>query len=172
MIIKLIGSLLVIGSSSLLGLYFAGRDDFRISDLTEWKKALLILRSEIAYSSKPLAEAAEHIGKSRGPAGESFAAFADHLARRQAGEVSAIWQSSIEQTEKKSYLSREDNEFIKNFGGTLGSVDKAMQLNAIDLTIEYINNSIDNLRVSSSKNKKMYASLGILSGLLIVAVLF
>jgi len=61
---------------------------------------------------------------------------------------------------------------LENFGKTLGFLDKSMQLNSIDLTVSYIDSKSEMLTSQDEKNRKMYGSLGILGGMLIVVVLF
>ncbi|MDR1912993.1 MAG: stage III sporulation protein AB [Clostridiales bacterium] len=172
MIMKIIGSIVVCASSSLIGFYFANADGFRINELNEWKRALLILRSEIAFTRSPLAEAAETISTRVGkPVNAIFKELASSLSQRAGNDTFEIWESTISVKHKSSYLCREDWQCLKDFGKTLGNLDKSMQLSAIDQTISYIDLKTITVRVSDEKNKKLYGSLGILGGLLIVVIL-
>jgi len=64
-----------------------------------------------------------------------------------------------------------DIEQFMSLGSSLGYLDGEMQLNGIEMVISYIDMVTEELKVSSDKNKKMYRSLGVLGGILIVIVL-
>ena len=172
MILKIVGAVLVLSSSTLLGLYFSRLDDFRISDLNEWKKALLILRSQIAYASMPLPEAmgvtADRVGA---PVSRALSRFSALLSGRDNPDVCSVWIDALRGSAPGSYLKREDWDWLYNFGKTLGFLDREMQLNSIDLTVSYISGKTETLSAQSGKNRKMFGSLGILCGMLTVIIL-
>jgi stage III sporulation protein AB len=171
-ILKILGAVLVCGASALLGMYFGSMETFRMNDLNEWKKALLILRSEIAFASTPLPEAMEHMAeRTMKPARFVFQAFAENLSGKSKDSVPLLWRESIDKWKKQSFLAREDWEWLYAFGNTLGYLDKSMQISTIDMTISYIGDKVEFLEKHSEKNKKMYRSLGILGGLLLAVIL-
>jgi len=171
MILKILGAVLVCSSSALLGLYFARLDSFRISDLNEWKKALLILRSQIAFAAVPLPEAmSSAAGRVGAPVSQTLAQFAKRLLSRDCTDIYMVW-SNILNENAGGYLKKEDLDWLRNFGKTLGYLDKSMQLSSIDLTVSYIDNKSEMLAYQSEKHKKMYSSLGILGGMLTVVIL-
>jgi stage III sporulation protein AB len=172
MILRIIGALLVCSSSALLGMYFARLDSFRCSDLNEWKKALLILRSQISFAATPLPEAmSTTAGRVGAPVSQTLMLFSQRLLKRESSDIFGIWKTTLNESFKKSYLKQEDLEWLGNFGKTLGFLDKAMQLNSIDLTVSYIDSKTEILSSQSEKNKKMFGSLGILGGMLAVVIL-
>ena len=172
MILKIFGAILVCGSSSLLGLYFSRLDSFRVSDLSEWKKALLILRSQIAFTAEPLPEAMSGAARRVGaPVSQTLEIFAKRLQTRDNADIYAIWNETLNENVKGGYLKREDYDCLRNFGKTLGYLDKAMQLNSIDMTISYIDGKSEMLIIQNEKNKKMFSSLGVIGGLLTVVIL-
>ncbi|MDR1560041.1 MAG: stage III sporulation protein AB [Clostridiales bacterium] len=172
MILKIVGAVLVCASSALLGLYFARLDSFRVSDLNEWKKALLILRSQIAFAAVPLPEAtlcaASRVGD---PVSKTLASFAERLSNRDSADIYGTWRKTLRENTSGSYLKQEDWEWLGNFGKTLGFLDRAMQLNSIDLTISYIDGKTEILSVQGEKNRRMFGSLGILGGMMTVVIL-
>ena len=172
MILKIAGAVLVLASSSILGIYFAQLDSFRISDLDEWKKALLILRSQIAFAVLPLPEAmgviSERVGE---PVSRALSQFSTRLTGRDSADIYTIWTGCLKDSAAGSHLKQEDWDWLNNFGKTLGFLDKDMQLNSIDLTVTYIDNKTELLSAQSEKNKKMFGSLGILCGMLTVIIL-
>jgi len=172
MLLRIIGAVLVCSSSALLGMYLARLDHYRSIDLNEWKKAMLILRSQIAFAAVPLPEAmnitAERVGE---PVSATLKLFAQRLLSKDSADVYSIWTNTVKGELKNSYLKQEDFDWLSNFGKTLGFLDTTMQLNSIDLTVSYIDSKTEALAIQSEKHKKMYGSLGILGGLLTVVIL-
>ena len=56
---KIVGAILVIFSSSAMGLYLSNELKTRIVDLKELKKILLLLRGDIQYANTLLPEAVQ-----------------------------------------------------------------------------------------------------------------
>jgi stage III sporulation protein AB len=169
---KILGLVLVCGASTLLGVYFGSLSSLRLLELEEWKKALLMLKSEISFSSAPLPEAMKNIGQRvQNPVGKIFSSFSQILESREKADLSLIWDKAMSKWKKDSHLTQEDSNWLGNFGRTLGYLDKSMQLGAIDLTVGYITGQTEVLAVQSAKTKKMYRSLGVLCGLLIAVIL-
>jgi stage III sporulation protein AB len=171
--LKIGGALLMVISSVILGFYYAAREMLRIKELMEFKKALLILASEIEYTAAPLFEAAANISKRADkPASAFFADFASGLAENSGETVYRLWESAVEKHKRRYSLAEEDWEALLAFGKTLGYLDKKMQLNAIDFTNRYIDEKTAALQVGCDKNKRMYRSLGMLGGVLAAVVLW
>ncbi|MDR1642097.1 MAG: stage III sporulation protein AB [Clostridiales bacterium] len=170
--LKIIGIILVCGASSLLGTYFGSLPQHRVDELNLWKKALLMLRAEIAFASSPLPEAMRNISMRAGkPVGPVFLDIAQALEAREKTDMSLIWARSFAKGQKESHLSDEDRGWINNFGQTLGYLDKQMQIGAIDLACGYMDSQAKALGPSCVSAKKMCQSLGVLGGILIAVVL-
>ena len=160
-------------SCTALGFYFAAQEKLRVQDLQEFKKALMILSSEIEHMRTPLPLACANISKrTAGTVSILFEQFSDLLSH-EAGETAyQLWLQALESQKKRSYLATEDWDAIENFGKTLGYLDKQMQQSAITCTVEYIDEKTTSLQTQSDKNSRMYRSLGIIGGLLLVVVLW
>ncbi|MCL2198998.1 MAG: stage III sporulation protein AB [Defluviitaleaceae bacterium] len=171
MFIRIIGILLVMAGSVGLGIFFAAKESFRVQDLLEFKKALLILSSEIEYMRSTLTEACANIAKrTSGGVSHVFQSFAESLKDHDGETAYRLWLTSIQND--KIFLAPEDKTVIEDFGKTLGYLDKEMQKNAIEYTVTYIDEKTTALQKQSDKNKRMYHSLGVIGGLLITVVLW
>ena len=83
---RLLGSVLVLGATLWFGAYFAAKEKYRLQELAELERAILLLQSQIAYLSAPLTEVLESISwKAEGVIGEIFA---------QAAAVSSVPSST------------------------------------------------------------------------------
>jgi stage III sporulation protein AB len=154
-----------------LGLYYSVKEGFRVQDLLEFKKALLILSSEIEYMRSTLAEACANIAKRTGlGVSPIFANFSRLLAEGEGETAYQLWLTALESG--NTFLAPEDKTVLEDFGKTLGYLDKEMQKNAINYAVTYIDEKTTKLQTQSDKNKKMYRSLGVIGGLLITVVLW
>jgi stage III sporulation protein AB len=157
--------------STGLGFYFSAKESFRVQDLLEFKKALLILSSEIEYMRSTLTEACANIAKRTGfGISGIFSHFSESLANGGGETAYQLWYAAMQTG--KTFLADEDRVVLEDFGKTLGYLDKQMQKNAIDYAVNYIDEKAASLQKQSDKNKRMYRSLGVIGGLLITAVLW
>ena len=173
MLFRIVGALAIIGGSIGLGMYYSAKESFRAKELTEFKKALLILSSEIEYMRSPLTIACTNIAK-RTAANISylFTEFSESLASNEGETAYQLWVSAIDSIKEKSFLTPEDWDVVESFGKTLGYLDMNMQINAINYAVNYIDNKTSELQLQSSKNKRMYRSLGVIGGMLVTVVLW
>ncbi|MDR2939688.1 MAG: stage III sporulation protein AB [Clostridiales bacterium] len=171
MVLKFVGFLLVLASTTLIGIYLGSKESFRAMDLKEFKKALIILKSEIEYLNSPLLEAMQNISvKVEPPVSQVFMGMSKKMFCSESGDIYTFWQDAVLGNTKKTYLKKEDIGLILDFGKCLGHLDKNLQVNNIRFTIEQIEERVAVLNIESAKSKKMYNSMGILSGLLICII--
>lgn len=172
MLLKIIGSSIVLLVTTIGGFYYGNIESYRIYDLLEFKRALGILRSEVEFALTPLKEAFSNIAnRVREPIRYMFLTLEKKLDSNSNEIISEIWRSSIEENVNKTYFSKEDIDEIIVFGKTLGYLDRGMQMQSIDILTEYIDEKIKQLDKTRIKNKKMYRSMGVLGGILIIIVL-
>jgi len=170
MILRIIGGVLVCLSCGLLGLYMGNRGVRRAEILTEFKRTLLLLKSEIEYAVHPLPQAFLSISRRAAwPFGDFYARAGEELA---AGSLilDEAWEAGLAAL-TGSQMTREDLAVIDGLGKALGSIDVDVQLAAIDMAISAVDDMVGRLNVENTKNVRMYRGLGVLSGLLIVVVL-
>lgn len=82
------------------------------------------------------------------------------------------WEKAVENTYSKLGLNKEDKGILITFGKMLGSSDLEGQINNINLVSSQLKLQEMKAEQMRQKNEKMYKSLGVLSGLAIVVVLF
>jgi len=170
--LNILGMILTLAASSALGLYMSSLGTFRKQNLLEIKKALLILKSEIEYTAAPLPEAMSNIAsRTAKPISRLFYDFSQNLKDNPKGETAyQLWLSSIDDNKKSAFLKEEDWEVVSAFGKTLGYLDKQMQVDSIQFTMEYLDAQISQLQENNNKTQKMYRSLGVIGGVLLLVV--
>ena len=173
MFTSIAGAVAIIVACAALGFYYAARESFRIHDLQEFKKALMILSSEIEHLRSPLPMACSNIAKrTKGLVSAMFASFSESLTENEGETAYQLWTQAIQKHKSGAFLAEEDWEALESFGKTLGYLDKQMQQSTITSTVEYIEEKTTSLQLQSDKNKRMYRSLGVIGGLLIAIVLW
>ncbi|TCK98367.1 stage III sporulation protein AB [Natranaerovirga hydrolytica] len=172
MYIKVLGILLTITSSTLIGLHYSRSLVYRLEGLQNLKKTLIMLRGEIKYSLSPLPEALEDISnRSNNVFKEFLKMVSQELKKFDGNNLHHIWCAAIEQKLKNTYLKKQDLLKIEQIGETLGYLDKEMQINTINMYIEQLEEEIKFVSENNIKSEKLYKNLGFLGGILI-AILF
>jgi len=167
------GAVALIFSCTAIGFYFAAKEGFRVRDLQEFKKALMILSSEIEHMRAPLPNACANIAKRTAkPVSDLFLKFSKQLEENAGETAYQLWTQAMESQKPHAHLADEDWDIIEGFGKTLGYLDKHMQQSAINYAVEYIDDKTASLQTQADKNKRMYRSLGLIGGLLLAIVLW
>ena len=143
---RLLGSVLVLGATLWFGAYFAAKEKYRLQELAELERAILLLQSQIAYLSAPLTE-------------------------RKRGSAEEIWTEAWSKRRNQIFLTAEDLDMVLSFGKTLGYLDKAQQEGSICLLLRYLEEALAQGRKRLEKNGRLYYGIGGLSGLLIIVTL-
>lgn len=169
---KIIGIILIFLSGTSFGLYYSFKPIFRKNDLLEMKRALLILNSEIKFLSTSIKEALKSIENSvSSPIKDIFFKFRNNLDEKRGESLYSIWEETLKNTIKNTYLTKEDENKFKLIGKTLGNYDKELNLNNLNIIFEYIDTSLKEIEKEKLKNMKMYQSVGILGSLALIILL-
>ncbi|HEX2926320.1 MAG TPA: stage III sporulation protein SpoIIIAB [Ruminiclostridium sp.] len=172
MIIKIIGSVILIGATSLIGFSLAADCSKRPKILRELQVLLQMFENEISYLSNLLAQSFERIyAGSKTEASLIFSEAAKNLSLPGVTADSA-WEKAVESTYSKLGLNKEDKAILITFGRMLGNSDLDGQISNIKLVSSQLRLQEMKAEEMRQKNEKMYKSLGVLSGLAIVIVLF
>ncbi len=77
----------------------------------------------------------------------------------------------MKKASKNTYLIKEDIEKFKIIGKSIVSYDKELNLNGLNIILDYIDTSIKEIENDKLKNMKMYQSVGILGSLALIILL-
>ncbi|HWJ76838.1 MAG TPA: stage III sporulation protein SpoIIIAB [Niallia sp.] len=169
--IKIIGAILIIVSTSYAGFELSKVLSQRPKQLRALKSALQSLDAEIMYGHTPLHEASRRLSEQlTEPLSSFFKDFRDHLLSEDT-TVKDAWISSLNKTWKNTAMKNTELEIMKQFGETLGRHDRHSQQKQIILTLTHLEREEQEARENQRKYEKMIKSLGFLSGLLIVILL-
>ena len=170
MILQIAGGLMICAACAMLGLYAGNRGVSRAKLLFEFKRTLLLLKSEVEYAVLPLPQALENVARRAAEPFDEFYGDVSHGLSVDYVTVCEAWEAAAERLSQTA-MSKGDLELFAGVGRSLGNIDAAVQLNAIDMAIAEVDDISARLAVENAKNVKLYRSLGILSGLLITVAL-
>ena len=172
MIIQGLGIILILCATTLSGFAFAAREKYRLKELEEIERGILLMKNQISYLGTPLAELLDQISwKTGGVIGQTFQEISVRMAERQGNSAEEIWESTWLRLGKKSYLSAIDLEEMIAFGKTLAFIEKEQREGSMDLLLHYLRDKQEGIKKRLEKNGKLYYSMGVLSGLLLVITL-
>jgi len=172
MLLKIIGGLLVILASGLLGILFSNRLSLRYRELTNLRRFMQMLETEVNYGATPLPAALYNISsKAEGVIKRFFRSVSDSLTDRSFYTVRDAWNESAEVILEQSSLQRSDIELIKSFGNILGCSDREDQNKHFKLFYHELRHQEDAAMEEINRSGKMYRSLGFILGIAIFIVL-
>jgi stage III sporulation protein AB len=169
---KIIGSILVIASSTGIGFFFGNELKYRIHDLKELRKMMVLLQGDIRYANTPLPEAISSIARrNTGILGNFFTMTSKRLYELSGKTFSQIWKESVQKEVICTSLSKKDKLQMMEFGESLGYLDKEMQMNTLELYIAQLTEEITELSKNVNEKTYLYNSLGIMSGIFVTIIM-
>lgn len=165
--VKIVILCLVFCVSTYIGIMISNRYKRRTEQLCEMKRALNYFQAKIEYTYEPLQEIFFEISNNVNQGvGNIFKVAGVNMQEKSAKEA---WEYSIDIAQTD--FNNEDINVIKDFGKTLGQTDLQGQLSKTKLTLEFLDKQIKDAQEEESKNKKLYKTLGVLTGAGLVVIL-
>jgi stage III sporulation protein AB len=170
--IKLAGVILIIFAGANFGFRRAAREQTKLEQGIALKRMLYLLQGEIRYGFTPLPEAIRTIAQKTA---EDIRPFllqaAQQLETHSQTSFSNVWETAILEQLKPKMIETAFLEPVVTMGETIGYLDKEMQEKTIGFAIEQMEEEIFKRKDQVIRNCKMYRSLGLSFGALIVIVL-
>lgn len=166
LIAKYIILIMLLFSSSYIGLLIAKKYQNRVNELKEMKSLLTIFSTKIKLTYEPIPQIFEELGNKE----NSNISYIFKIASKEMKELPAgkAWLKALDT--KNTNLKKEDIETLKGLSNLLGKVDIEGQVNEIQLVDNFLDTQIENAEEESKKSEKMYKTLGITIGLAMVIV--
>ncbi len=168
----LLGSGLVILATTLFAHSLIAKEKFRLDDLKEVEKGVLLLQNQVRYIGSPLGELLSSIGlQLNGGIGEIFSLIGVDMENRCGESGNAIWERIWHEKGKHTFLTAVDLTNIIDFGKSLSFLERNSKENSGELLLLTIRDTQDEIKSKLQQTQKLYYSLGVLSGLLLVVTL-
>jgi stage III sporulation protein AB len=172
-LIKILGSLIIIGASSYLGFARARELILRPRHLRELQTAFQTLEMEIMYGATPLPQALESVGqKVNWPINEIFLRCREILNKEIGITVDQAWSKAIKRTISLTALELEDQKILFDFGKNLGNSGRKHQEKNLEMVQRQLKLVEKNSLITKENNVKKLRYFGVLGGLLIVILLY
>ncbi len=171
-IMKIIGCILVVVSSTGMGFYFSNEIRCRIEDLKELRKLIVLLRGDIRYANTALPEAIAVIARRHNGNYNAFFKYVSTKLNELSGHTfSQIWKEAVHTELNTTSLAKKDKLHLSQFGENLGYLDKDMQMNTFDLFISQLEDEIKDLSKTVKEKSYLYNTMGIMAGIFIVIIM-
>ena len=166
--IKYILLIAIFGLSTGIGILISKSYENRVIELKEFKNVLNIMKTKIKFTYEPLAEIFKQISKDNQTNVERiFGQMANQITYYPTKDV---WENCIQDADIS--IKQEDKDILKKLGKLLGQTDVEGQISEIEVTQNFLDTQIEKAEEEKKKNQKMYKTLGIVTGLVFVIILF
>ena len=152
----------------LIGILISKRYTNRVVQLKDFRNALNIFKTKIRFTYEPVPDIFMQIGNNlNNNVGEVFKKASERMKYKTAGYS---WEKTIEEKENLN-LTKEDIDILKNLGKLLGKTDVEGQTSEIELVESFLDIQIEKSEKEKNRNEKLYKTLGVVCGLMLVIVL-
>ncbi len=172
MIMKLLGGLMIISSSGLIGILLSNKYSMRPKILKKFRFSMQLLETEIIYGNTPLPYALHNISvKSERPWDIFLSEVSENILKRRFFSMEEAWNDAIAGHLDLPYLNKADIGLIRSIGKVIGKSDTEDQKKHFNLLYAELSHHEDAAENDKRKNERMYRSLGFLLGIAIYIVL-
>ncbi len=171
--LQIAGAGAVIAASTVWGRRIASEYSQRPRDLRELTSLLRTLRTDIAYHRLPLADAFSRVS-SQGKEGRALAGLFEAAAAmlRQPGVTAqTAWTVALREHVPHTALRAQDREILTTLGHSLGTVGATEQIAHLDAALSLLTDREREAVDERARYERVYQTLGVLAGLLIVIML-
>ncbi|MBA4600899.1 stage III sporulation protein SpoIIIAB [Thermoactinomyces mirandus] len=171
--LKLLGAVLIILTTSWIGFQLATEFRMRPRQIQELRSSLALLKTEIDYGTRPLAEACDRIAEAAGSSlSQLFQKFSRNLRTLDGKSTYECLRLAIESEWRKTAMGKEEKGIILKLCQVLGGSNRSDQLHHLEIAAENLLMEEQKARVEQEKYEKMIKTFGILSGVLLVILMY
>lgn len=172
MFIKLVGGILIITSTTGIGISYARGIKQRYKELRAIKQSVSRIRSDLEYGGASLEEIFRKIQGSCISEHKTFWQTLIEDTKKKGNSIfTDIWGSAVSSSLKYSSLLEEDKLEFRTLGDVLCMGDRKQQITMLNMYLESLDGRIRILEEEKDKKTKLYHSLGVVGGLFIITVL-
>ncbi|GAA0350916.1 stage III sporulation protein SpoIIIAB [Bacillus horti] len=170
--LKLIGAMFIMLSSTLGGYHLARRLSNRTNQIRDLLMSLQLLETEICYGATPLQSAFEKIGKQHsGFVSQLFGNCSHYFTSLDGASTIQCWSKALGDVKAQSALKKVEWEWLEHFGTVIGNSDRLDQQKHLNLMMTHLKKYEEEARDDQLKYEKMYRTLGFLAGAVIVILM-
>ncbi len=170
---QIAGASIVMVGSSLYGREFSLRFRARPQELRQLASMLRSLRADISYQRLPLQEAFLHAsrqGQSGAALSDLFLTASNELAHPGSTALDA-WHVALQIHAPRMHLVTEDRQILESLGHSIGVSGVAEQAAHLDAALAQLVDREKDAMEERARYERVYQTLGVLAGVLIVVLL-
>jgi stage III sporulation protein AB len=171
--IKLMGACFVVIASTWVGFQLAQVVADRPRQIRQLCAALAMLKTEIGYGIRPLLQACEQIAqRDLGMISRLFQACCHHLVQLEGASTYECFRQGLLSEWKSTAMKKAEQAILLQLCQTLGMSDREDQLHHLTLAITHLEVEEMNALEEQKQYEKMYKTIGVLTGALIVLLMY
>lgn len=171
MLVKILGSIIIMLCAVKIGFEEAGKFTIRVNEIRDFQTALLSLKGEISFCRTPMSDALTNASKSLKTAVAELFKLAGAELKSASITAAEAWERAVAKNSHRLSLKGDDLYIIESFGNLLGASDTAGQLENIELAMSRLSLCENQALEDERRHGRLYRSLGIIGGI-VLAVIF
>lgn len=170
--LKIAGSVIVIGATTLIGIKQAEdtKESYRQMQMLE--QLICRIYSEIRYQRSYLGEIFSQTGRdAKPPYAEWLSELGRKLEQRGGGTFGDIWENAVETHLQETKLPKKEIARLAELGNSLGYADMEYQKKTMELYLAQLGETMEEVREEMKIKIRLCHCLGVMSGMLITVLL-
>lgn len=170
---KGIGGAMIFSGCLGLGIWYRGQLTGRIRALRMLRGVLDLLTSQVRYGRATLPECCQNVAAQLSPPfDQAFRTVAVRMQENTGASFAQVFREQLEERLGELPLTSDDRETFFQFVSETGYLDEQMQLRVMEQSGEQLTGTAERLEKESAEKCRMALGLGIMSGLLLILVLW
>ncbi len=169
---KTVGSLCIVISGVTLGWHYGSNIEKRYKELLDLKRTFRIIQSDISYGASSFVEVMQHV---KIQSIEEFRGFFEYLEneikKKSKRKLRDIWEEGVDKKLEGVHLTEKDIVELKQVGRNIGNIDREQQLAMLEIYLNKLEITIQELSKEKDKKIKLYRTLGMLGSVFVVVML-
>jgi stage III sporulation protein AB len=170
--IRFSGAVLIIAAATYAGFLLAAAYRNRPKEIRQWRSALQAIETEILYGQVPVTDLALHLSRQLPRPAALFFENLYKMLNTEGMPLRHAWAQVTEDFWQDTSMKQSEKQIILQFGKTLGTEDTVNQQKHIHLAMAHLKREEDEALAGQKANERMMRSLGLLTGILIVLILY
>jgi stage III sporulation protein AB len=171
--LKFIGAVFILIAAALFGFLQALHYARRPKQIRGLIGALQRMETEMTYALTPLPELLEALSRQTAePIASLYRVAAERLMSTSGISTREIWQQEVKETWIRTSMKLPEQEIMLQLGHVLGMSDRGDQVKHLHLAVSQLQLEEADSREEQRKYEKMWKSLGILIGALLVILMY
>ena len=166
---KILGVIIVLLSAWGIGSSLIARINQQEKQLVAFREMIDLFLGEIRYGKTPLIEACDRLGKRLiEPYASSLESIAGELKKKQYVSFQEVWKNRFLSHQKDFLLGQEQFDTLLSMGKYLGILDVEAQLRHLEFLTTQVDGYISQLQRISGQQKKVYRSVSLMVGAMVL----